>query len=68
MNAKQLFEDLEFHDAEPFAQPLLVDQRSRIIRWMLKPGQQIVEHKLPHSLFYLIVVKGQGMFAGRGGC
>lgn len=67
MKSKQLFEDLEFHDAEPFAQPLLVDQRSRIIRWMLKPGQQIAEHNVPHSPFYVVVLKGQGMFAGRDG-
>ncbi|MBZ0292363.1 MAG: cupin domain-containing protein [Anaerolineae bacterium] len=67
MKSKQLLENLEFHDAEPFAQPLLVDQYSRIIRWMLKPGQQIAEHKVPHSPFYVVVLKGQGMFSGRDG-
>ncbi|MBZ0300838.1 MAG: cupin domain-containing protein [Anaerolineae bacterium] len=67
MKSEQLLENLEFHDAEPFAQPLLVDQSSRIIRWMLKPGQQIAEHKVPHSPFYVVVLKGQGMFSGRDG-
>ena len=67
MKSKQLLEDLEFHAAEPFAQPLLVDQHSRIIRWMLLPGQHIAEHEVPHSPFYVVVLQGQGMFAGRDG-
>ena len=67
MKSKQLLENLEFHDTEPFAQPLLVDQYSRVIRWMLKPGQQIAEHEVPHSPFYAVILKGQGMFSGRDG-
>ena len=67
MKSKQLLADLEFHDVVPFAQPLLVDQYSRILRWMLKPGQQIEEHKVPDSPFYVVVLKGRGMFAGRDG-
>ncbi len=67
MKSNQLLEDLEFHDPVPFAQPLLVDQYSRILRWMLKPGQQIAEHKVPDSPFYVVVVQGHGMFAGRDG-
>lgn len=65
MKSKQLLADLEFHDAVPFAQPILVDQSSRILRWMLKPGQQIPEHKVPDSPFYVVILKGRGMFAGR---
>lgn len=67
MNAKQLLTDLEFHDSVPFAQPLLVDQQGRIIRWMLKPGQQIAAHQVPDSPFYVVVLKGRGMFAGADG-
>ncbi len=67
MKSKQLLENLEFHNSEPFAQPLLVDQNSRILRWMLKPGQRIAEHKVPDSPFYVIVLKGRGMFAGSDG-
>lgn len=67
MKSKQLLEDLEFHDPLPFAQPLLVDQNSRILRWMLKPGQHIAEHKVPDSPFYVVVLKGRGMFAGQDG-
>lgn len=67
MKTKQLLDDLEFHDPVPFAQPLLVDQDSRILRWMLKPGQQIEAHKVPDSPFYVIVLQGHGMFAGQDG-
>lgn len=67
MKARQLLEDLEFHEPVPFAQPLLVDQYSRILRWMLKPGQQIAEHQVPDSPFYVVVIQGRGMFAGADG-
>lgn len=65
MKSKQLLENLEFHDAVPFAQPLLVDQHGRILRWMLKPGQEIKEHRVPHSPFYIIILKGKGIFTGK---
>lgn len=65
MKSKQLLEELEFHDSVPFAQPLLVDQYSRILRWMLKPGQEIKEHQVPHSPFYVIILKGHGIFTGK---
>ena len=64
MKAHQLLVDLKFHDSAPFAQPILVDQDSRILRWMLKPGQQIEEHRVPNSPFHVLVIKGRGMFAG----
>lgn len=65
MKSQQLLEDLVFHDPMPFAQPLLVNQHSRILRWTLKPGQWIEEHRVPDSPFYLVVLSGRGMFAGR---
>ncbi|MCC6455405.1 MAG: cupin domain-containing protein [Caldilineaceae bacterium] len=67
MKAEQLLTNLQFHDSVANAQPILVDQHSRIIRWMLKPGQQIEEHKVPGSPFYVVVLLGRGIFAGDGG-
>lgn len=67
MKSKQLLEGLEFHDTIPFAQPLLVNTDSRILRWTLKPGQKIEEHQVPDSPFYVIVIKGRGMFTGADG-
>ena len=67
MKTNHLLGDLTFRESAPIAQPLLVDQHSRIIRWMFKPGQKLEEHKVPDSPFYVIVVQGRGMFAGQDG-
>ena len=44
----------------------MVNQDGRILRWMLKPGQSIMEHRAPHSPLYIVVLKGHGMFAANG--
>lgn len=67
MKTWQLFDDLEFHDSAPFAQPILVDQSSRILRWTFHPGQQVAGHRSPDSPLYIIILKGKGMFAGDDG-
>lgn len=67
MKSKQLLDQLEFHESVPYAQPLLVDKDLRILRWMLKPGQSIVEHSVPHSPFSVVVLKGYGMFTDSSG-
>jgi quercetin dioxygenase-like cupin family protein len=67
MKSMQLLEQLEFHDADPYAEPLYVDQDNRVLRFTLKPGQSIAEHNAPHSPFNVVVLKGHGMFAGGDG-
>lgn len=67
MRIEHLLEHLEFHDADPYAQPLFVDVNGRILRFMLKPGQRITGHNVPHSPFYIVVLQGQGIFAGGDG-
>ena len=67
MKSNQLLVDLAFRDSAPIAQPLLVDQHTRILRWMLKAGQQIEEHKVPDSPFYVLVLQGRGIFTGKEG-
>lgn len=67
MESRSLLSHLEFHDTDPYAQPLLVDKDVRILRWMLKPGQSISEHAVPGTPFHLVVIQGRGMFAGRDG-
>lgn len=67
MKSIQLLENLEFHDKNPYAQPLFVDPSSRVLRFHLKPGQSVREHQAPHSPVYIIVLKGHGMFAGGDG-
>ena len=67
MKSNQLLVDLAFRESAPYAQPLLVDQHTRILRWMLAPGQHIDEHKVPDSPFYVLVLQGRGTFAGEDG-
>lgn len=67
MRTAHLLENPEFHDRSPYAQPLYVAGDGRVIRFMLKPGQNITEHSAPSSPFYVVVLKGRGMFAGADG-
>ena len=67
MKTVQLMEGLEFHDGKPNAEPLHRDKESRVYRFMLKPGQEIVEHNAPDSPVHLIVLNGHGYFAGGDG-
>lgn len=67
MLAFQVEQDYIFHDRDPYAQPLFVDKTGRILRFMLKPGQSVVEHTAPHSPVYIVVVEGKGLFSGADG-
>lgn len=67
MRSADLLTDLEFTLEDPNAQPLWVDQYGRVLRFMLLPGQSIREHRVPTSPFYVVVIKGQGVFTGAGG-
>jgi len=67
MRMMHLLEDLEFHDEHPYAQPLFVASTGRVLRFTLKPGQSMREHNAPDSPFFVVVLKGEGMFAGGDG-
>ncbi len=67
MRIEHLLEHLEFHDDDPYAQPLFVDVHGRILRFMLKAGQRITAHNVPHSPFYIVVLQGRGIFQGGDG-
>lgn len=64
MKSTQLLANLQFHDANPNADPIYVDKNGRVILFTLKPGQSIKEHNVPQSPFYVVVLKGHGFFAG----
>ena len=49
MHATSLLDKLDFHDKNPYAEPLLVDDTGRILRFTLRPGQSVREHSAPHS-------------------
>lgn len=67
MKSLALLNDLVFHDDNPKAQPILVDAHSRILRFTLKPGQKIKEHRSPNSPLYIVVIEGKGIFIGGDG-
>lgn len=67
MKTTHLLENLEFRDKDPYAQPLFVDKTGRVLRFTLLPGQSIKQHNAPDSPFYIVVLKGQGIFAGGDG-
>ncbi len=64
MQTMDLFEGIEFSSERPEAQALYVSRNGRVIRWNLKPGQSIKQHNVPDSPFYVVVLQGNGMFAG----
>lgn len=64
MLALQLNNTPVFHDNNPYAEPLLVDKWSRVLRFALKPGQSVREHTAPHSPVYVMVLQGTGQFSG----
>lgn len=67
MRTMQLLKELEFDPKDAHAQPLFVDKDGRVLRFTLHPGQTIREHNNSDSPFYVIVLKGQGTFAGGDG-
>lgn len=67
MYSMNLLDELEFHAANPNAQPIYVDKDGRVLRFMLKAGQSIREHNAPDSPFYVVVLQGHGLFSGGDG-
>lgn len=67
MKVMQLYENWVFHDENPYAEPLLVDQEKRILRFALRPGQVVREHTAPSSPVQLIILHGEGIFIGENG-
>lgn len=67
MKTVQLLEGLEFHDKDPYAQPLHVDKNGRALRFTLRPGQRVQEHNAPQSPVFIVILKGQGLFSGGDG-
>ena len=67
MKSISLLEKVEFHNQYPNAEPLFVSAEARVLRFSLRPGQVVREHNAPHSPVLVVVLQGQGMFAGADG-
>ncbi len=67
MKVTNLLENLKYGDKDPHAEPIHADQEGRAILFTLKPGQSIREHNAPSTPFFVVVLKGQGVFTGSDG-
>lgn len=67
MKVANLLENLNFGEKDPHAEPLHVDRQGRAILFTLKSNQSIREHNAPSSPFFVVVLKGQGIFTGSDG-
>jgi quercetin dioxygenase-like cupin family protein len=64
MRVIQLYEKWVFHGENPYAEPLLVDQEKRILRFALHSGQVVREHTAPSFPVQFIILQGEGIFIG----
>jgi len=67
MKLVNLLENLKFGNKDTHAEPLHADRQGRAILFTLKPDQSIREHNAPSSPFFVVVLKGKGVFAGGDG-
>jgi quercetin dioxygenase-like cupin family protein len=67
MESIKLIDVTEFHSENPYAKPLHVDENGRALLFALHPDQSIREHNAPSSPFYIVILKGQGVFTGGDG-
>ena len=65
--SRQLIGKPEIRKQRSHAEPLHVDRDGRAILFTLKPGQSIREHNAPSSAFFVVILKGEGTFAGGDG-
>lgn len=62
MHKIDVLDDVKFWERGAHAEPLLVDDRGRILRFALMPGQSIREHRTPGTPLYILVLQGNGVF------
>ena len=67
MQSLAIHENLVFHDANSYAEPLFVSPTGRVLRFALRPGQSVREHTAPSSPVYLVILQGAGLFSGEDG-
>jgi quercetin dioxygenase-like cupin family protein len=67
MKTLRSIEDVPFRDDRPNAEPLLVDDSGRVLRFSLRPHQTIREHCAPSSPVHIVILRGVGVFSGADG-
>lgn len=67
MKTISLMEDLVFGEKGPYSQQLNSDQIGKIVRYTLKPGQELDETHAPFMPRYFVVLRGEGLFKSEDG-
>ncbi len=67
MKSASLLGNLKFGDADPHAEPIYSAKVGRAILFTLRPGQSIREHNAPSTPLFVVVLRGEGVFAGSDG-
>ena len=67
MEYLDLMHGIKFNEGHPIAESIRADKNGRILRFALKPGQELKEHSNSTSPVYLLVLKGEGIFKGENG-
>lgn len=67
MKTIHVLEELTFSDMGPYAQQLNSDDVGKIVRYTLKPGQELDETHAPFLPRHFVVLKGEGIFKNEGG-
>ncbi len=67
MLTTSLHDNWVFSGRDPYAEPLFFDENGRVLRFVLKPGPSIQEHKTPHSLVCRTILAGNELFPGGDG-
>lgn len=67
MKTFSLYENWVFHEENPYAEPLFVDREKRVLRFTLRPGQEVQEHIAPSSPVHIVILQGRGVFTGADG-
>jgi len=62
-----LRDGLEFDESRAHAVPVHADAAGRVLRFTLRAGQRLKEHASAGSPVYLLVIEGEGLFAGSDG-
>ncbi|MDX1993198.1 MAG: hypothetical protein SF029_12465 [bacterium] len=67
MRVVNAHDNLVFGEEGPYAQQLNSDQMGKIVRYTLKPGQEMDETHAPFLPRYFVVLSGTGTFVSEDG-
>lgn len=67
MKAFNLVENLKYDDDRAHAEPMIVWDTGRVLRFTFKPGQSIPEADAPSSPMFYLILQGGAIFTDHAG-